>query len=61
MTIRQWIDTLKNVPNMKFGIKMANGMSCRNYLSPADFVEEYADWLEEGCTEIFIKIGKKNQ
>ena len=26
MTIRQWIDTLKDVPNMKFGIKMANGI-----------------------------------
>lgn len=60
MTIRQWIDTLKDVPNMKFGIKMANGMSCRNYLSPADFVEEYADWMEEKCTEIFPKNFEKD-
>ena len=60
MTIRQWIDTLKDVPNMKFGIEMANGMSCRNYLSPADFVEKYADWMEEKCTEIFPKNFEKD-
>ena len=60
MTIRQWIDTLKDVPNMKSGIKMANGMSCRNYLAPADFVGEYADWMEEICTEIFPKNFEKD-
>ena len=44
----------------EYEAKMANGMSCRNYLAPADFVEEYADWMEEICTEIFPKNFEKD-
>lgn len=60
MTIKQWFETLKDVPNMKFGAKMQNGIYCRNYLSPADFIKEYGGCLEEKCIEIFPRNFEKD-